>query len=566
MTILVVDDSEENRYQLEVLLKAHGYEVVCATQGAEALAIARDHPPDLIVSDILMPVMDGFTLCREWKRDARLRHIPFVFYTATYTDAKDRELALSLGAARFVLKPDDNDIFLKEIREAIQEASRSPVSAVSDGVMPELSDTPFLQRYNEALIRKLEDKMRQLEQANRELVREMAARELAETARREVQTIIHRSPLVVFLWQAEAEWPVEYVSDNVRQFGYPPEDFMSGGLRYTAIVHPEDLPRLLEDVARYAEEPRREGWVQQYRIRTKAGAERWVEVSMWIRRNAAGQITHYQGIMLDITERCRAEEEREQLRAQLLQAQKLEAIGTLAAGVAHEINNPMMGVMNYAELIAERVQDNAELAEFANRIQQEAQRIEGLIRNLLTFARHDQGPFSTARLSEIVSDTLSLIRAVLRHDQIRLEVDIPEDLPPVRCRKQQLQQVLMNLLTNARDALNERYPQAHKDKRVRITAQAINGRRGDSPQPRRWIRLTVEDHGIGISEEIRARIFDPFFTTKPAQRGTGLGLSISHGIVREHGGFLTAESVPGQWTRFHVDLPVTEELGQRSTR
>ncbi|MCE5264517.1 MAG: hypothetical protein LLG97_13410 [Deltaproteobacteria bacterium] len=119
-----------------------------------------------------------------------------------------------------------------------------------------------------------------------------------------------------------------------------------------------------------------------------------------------------------------------------------------------------------------------------------------------------------------------------------------------KCRSQQIQQVLMNLLTNARDALNERYPGYSPEKRLRVTAEIIR------KQGRTFIRTTVEDNGIGIRAEIRDRIFDPFFTTKPKETGTGLGLSISYGIVRDHGGELTAESEPGRYTRFHVDLPV----------
>ena len=126
MTILVVDDNEQNLYQLQVLLGGNGYQVVTAANGAEALAKARQNPPDLIVSDILMPVMDGFALCREWKKDERLQAIPFVFYTATYTDERDREFALSLGAERFLVKPEEPEVFMRTIREV---HPASPASA-----------------------------------------------------------------------------------------------------------------------------------------------------------------------------------------------------------------------------------------------------------------------------------------------------------------------------------------------------------------------------------------------------------------------------------------------------
>ena len=126
MTILVVDDNEEHLYLLQVLLSENGYQVVTAVNGAEALAKARQNPPDLIVSDILMPVMDGFALCREWKKDERLRHIPFVFYTGTYTDERDREFALGLGAAQFIVKPQKPEVLLRAIRKAIQHVQHPP--------------------------------------------------------------------------------------------------------------------------------------------------------------------------------------------------------------------------------------------------------------------------------------------------------------------------------------------------------------------------------------------------------------------------------------------------------
>ena len=164
MTILVVDDREENRYQLEVLLGGNGYQVVSVANGAEALAEARRQPPDLIISDILMPVMDGFALCREWKSDERLRSIPFIFYTATYTDQRDRDFALSLGADEFILKPEEPDNLLRFVREAVEAIRRAPSAAA---LTPEKAC--HLRQYNEELIRKLEDKMAQLEQSDRAL-------------------------------------------------------------------------------------------------------------------------------------------------------------------------------------------------------------------------------------------------------------------------------------------------------------------------------------------------------------------------------------------------------------
>ena len=189
--LLVVDDNEQNLYMLQVLLRGHGYEVASAGDGAEALEQARRDPPDMIISDILMPVMDGFTLCREWKRDDRLKAIPLVFYTATYTDPKDEELALSLGAERFIVKPVEPDVLVRMLREVIEKAAAGRLVAPREPVEEE---AVFFKEYNEALIRKLEDKMLQLEETNRELACEIVERVRAEAESRqkaEAVTIIN---------------------------------------------------------------------------------------------------------------------------------------------------------------------------------------------------------------------------------------------------------------------------------------------------------------------------------------------------------------------------------------
>ena len=254
-------------------------------------------------------------------------------------------------------------------------------------------------------------------------------------------------------------------------------------------------------------------------------------------------------VVIETTELRRAEEERAKLESRLRQQQKLESIGTLAGGVAHEINNPINGIMNYAQLIDDRLDPENPLREYAGEIVRESRRVAKIVLNLLTFARQDKEPHSPAKISDNVNDTLTLIRTIIRGDQITLDVDVPDDLPKIKCRSQQIQQVLMNLLTNGRDALNLRYPEHDPDKIMKVTARTFK------KEGRTWIRTTVEDHGAGIPDKIRGRVFDPFFTTKDRTKGTGLGLSISHGIVRDHNGELTFECEAGQYTRFHLDLP-----------
>ncbi|HLT39547.1 MAG TPA: ATP-binding protein, partial [Enhygromyxa sp.] len=263
-----------------------------------------------------------------------------------------------------------------------------------------------------------------------------------------------------------------------------------------------------------------------------------------------GRVERVIAVGTDVTERREAEAAQARLEATIRQQQRLESIGTLASGVAHEINNPVQGIMNYAELIATSPEVGEQAREFATEIGHESQRVAAIVRNLLAFSRQEgERPAGPARVGHIVEGTLSLVRTVLRKDQISLELDIPDDLPQVHCRVQQIQQVIMNLVTNARDALCARWPDYHEHKRIDIRASAVD-RDGRS-----WVRLSVVDRGGGVPEDVVSRIFDPFFTTKGRDQGTGLGLAVSHGIVAEHGGALWLENQPGESACFHVELP-----------
>ncbi len=294
------------------------------------------------------------------------------------------------------------------------------------------------------------------------------------------------------------------------------------------------------DVARTHENP----------VVTHTGEQRIIAWHNALLRDAQGIITGTLSSGEDITERLRAESEKVSIEAQLRQSQKLESIGTLASGVAHEINNPLMGMINYAELVRDRMGDDERASEMLKGIIDEGGRIAVIVKNLLSFARQDDTEYSLARIEDIVEETLSLLRAALKGDQIALSVEIENDLPAFPCRSQQIRQVLVNLVTNAQDALNQRYEYYDENKTLFITARQHVDDDG------KWIRITVEDHGNGIPLDIQERIYDPFFTSKSRDQGTGLGLSVSHGIVKEHGGRMDFETREGELTRFHVDLPL----------
>jgi signal transduction histidine kinase len=242
----------------------------------------------------------------------------------------------------------------------------------------------------------------------------------------------------------------------------------------------------------------------------------------------------------------------EGIQAQLRESQKLESIGTLAGGVAHEINNPINGIMNYAQLIKDLNIVNPDVNAFADEILHESHRISKLVKNLLAFSRHDKQHASHSYIAEVINDTLSLVKTVLRHDGITLAVNVPDDLPPVRCRSQQIQQVIMNLITNARDALKDG-TQVDEKRMITITSRLYR------KNSHAFLRTAISDTGPGIPDDVRIRMFEPFYTTKSRSMGTGLGLSICHNIISEHGGTIETESVKGQGATFSFDLPLDDE-------
>lgn len=247
--------------------------------------------------------------------------------------------------------------------------------------------------------------------------------------------------------------------------------------------------------------------------------------------------------------------ERREAEAQVIQASKLASIGELAAGVGHEINNPLNGIINCADILIKNAKKDSKQRQFSELIRAESERIANIVRGLLAFSRQEKGSYHPTRISDIVDAVLSLSRKKIAKSNVDLRVDVPEDLPMLNCSSERLQQVVMNLLINSLHALDERFPGVDPDKILALTATAIEHK------GKPYLRLTVEDHGCGIAPENMERMFDPFFTTKGRDKGTGLGLSVSDGIVKDHGGMITVQSEVNRVTRFHVDLPLNRQQG-----
>ena len=249
--------------------------------------------------------------------------------------------------------------------------------------------------------------------------------------------------------------------------------------------------------------------------------------------------------------------ERREAEAKVAHASKLASIGELAAGVGHEINNPVNSIINCADIVILETKEGTKARQFSELIRSEADRIARIVRDLLTFSRQDEGHYSSVKLLDVVDSVLNLSRKRLEKSRIKLAVDIPDSIPNLECRSEQLQQVVMNLVINAMHALDERYRGDHPNKCLTIRAE----HRTREEQ----ILLIVEDHGCGIPDSNVRRIFDPFFTTKGRDHGTGLGLSVSEGIVRSHGGSISVKSQVGKYTAFTVVLPVKSKANTHRT-
>ena len=235
--------------------------------------------------------------------------------------------------------------------------------------------------------------------------------------------------------------------------------------------------------------------------------------------------------------------------AAAVQAEQLAAIGALSAGVAHEINNPINGIINYAQMIIDKERGPAEIRDISDRIVKEGERIARIVASLLSYARRGVQEETTTSVEELINESLTLIGAQMKKEAITLDVRFADNLPRVFCVPQEIQQVFLNVISNARDALNRKYPENEGVKRLEIFADIDQSGGG------RWVRVIFRDNGIGIESAIKDKIMKPFFSTKPKGKGTGLGLSISHDIIRDNGGELTIDSQAGQSTTVQVRLP-----------
>jgi PAS domain S-box-containing protein len=318
------------------------------------------------------------------------------------------------------------------------------------------------------------------------------------------------------------------------------------------VTHPQDLAASLEYVRMISEGQAAQRSLGKRYLR-KSGETLWCSLNLSLVRDSAGQPAHFLAMIQDIDERKRAEEERTRLQQQLFQAQKMEALGTLAGGIAHDFNNLLSVMLGFASLARQRLGAEDPLQESMRMIEQSAQRAADLTRQLLGFARPERQQVKAICVEEVLD---RVRRMVARTFNRSIQVSVLKGSEPlwVSAEPSYLEQALLNLCINARDAMPDGGALA-----LEASAVELDSQRPELPAhcaAGRYAGISVQDTGVGIAPEAMPRIFEPFYSTKEPGRGTGLGLAMVYGFVKNHDGFVGVESELGHGTRFTIYLPL----------
>ncbi|MFW6112566.1 MAG: response regulator, partial [Chloroflexota bacterium] len=361
------------------------------------------------------------------------------------------------------------------------------------------------------------------------------------------------------LISTDLEGNITYTSKSFeRDTGYSRDEIK--GKNLSELLTPESYQVAMERVQKcYEGEGALPPW--EVEAKTKDGTLLFFEVSVSFIRQGS-RLKEIQFVARNITERKRAEKEKEQLQAQVAQSQKMEAVGTLAAGVAHDFRNLMMVISGYSELLLRRLRDNESLCAYVQEIRKAEERATLLVDQLLAFSRKQILKPEVLNLNNLIANTEKMLRRLVPEDVDFFAVLEP-NLKSVKVDAGQIEQVIVNLAVNARDAMPDGGTLSIKTENVVLTEKQCV----EIPESRsgEFVCLSVSDTGIGMNEETMSHIFEPFFTTKGPGTGSGLGLCTVYGIVKQHKGWINAYSKPGEGTTFKVYLPSLSAVPEGET-
>ncbi|HEY6837238.1 MAG TPA: response regulator [Geobacteraceae bacterium] len=534
ISLLYVEDSPVAREMLGsvITMKFPGVELRLAENGKAGLESFREAGADIVLSDVSMPVMSGIEMAKEIRTlDVT---VPIILLTA-HNDTQFLIDAIRAGVNRYVMKPVEHSQLFEAINEGISRVNL-------ERQVKEQQEELLLAK--EELEHRVEERTAELARTVEALQTEALERREAErdlmASERKFRSIFEDSKDAIFIMGADGR--VRDVNPaGCEILGYSREEILNvdAASLYCSPGERECYRRKLYD----------KGYVKDYelKLRKKSGDELYILATAAVIRDERGEIVGDQGIAHDITERRRLEQ-------QLLQSQKMESVGLLAGGVAHDFNNLMTAVLGYSQILKENLPAGDDMAgSCLDQVIAAAGRATELTRNLLAFSRKQIINPKPVQVNDIIINLAKLLTRVIGED-IELTTSLASRHLVVMADSGQIDQVLINLATNARDAM----PGGGK---LRITTQRVE--LGDEEAKRLaldagggYATISVRDSGTGMNAATKERIFEPFFTTKEVGKGTGLGLSIIYGIVKQHNGTVTVESEPGKGATFTVYLPL----------
>ncbi|MCC6398233.1 MAG: PAS domain S-box protein, partial [Bacteroidetes bacterium] len=497
----------------------NGYAPLLARNGVEALTLVLDEPVQMIVADAMMPKMDGFQLCKEVRTLPSCSTIPFIIYTGNYVDAADQEFARSIGVDRYVVKYAGLGALVQAINELAQQHYGRKMEEPAP-VQEQIDDQEFLEKHRAIVIKKLEEKMAELEMYADTLIRKNREIQASEDRYR---TLFDHASSAIFVLDRETGKVLDVNRAGIDLLGFAREELLA--MSHLPVAG-GDFTATMLDTSRYAS--------GETTITRRDGTS--VQVDIGIGPVARPQDTRVLLYVRDISEQ-------KKMREQLVQAEKMTLMGRLAAGIAHEIRNPLSAVALNLQYLVFKTQQQPELCDPLRDALEGTKRIEAVIENTLNLARVTPPVLNEQQINDLVPQVLGFIKLSVQQKEVRFATSYADALPPIRIDAKQIQQVILNVVQNAIDASPDKGT-------VELTTLLSHPEDAGKP----FVELAVRDYGPGLSAEQRKHLFEQFYTTKPG--GTGLGLSISKQIVEKHKGSMRIDPADGGGTIVRLLLPI----------
>jgi PAS domain S-box-containing protein len=572
-TVLLVEDSPTQAEQIRHILEDAGYTVHTASNGMDALAALKHEPAQVMISDIVMPGMDGYTLCRSIKDDESTWDMPVILLTSL-SDPEDVMRGLVSGADNFIVKPYEPAYLLSRIQSVL--ANRSPragdetrlgleiffggrkhyinsdrlqilnllISTYDNAVRVKrelVLSQALLEKLNIQLESKVKERTRALSAEVEEHHGTMAALRISE----EYYRTLLENDLTGVVVTATDGTIIDCNPSFLHTFGFASRDEARQHSMPELYWDPADGKDFLNLSMRSRKEDYRE------RAFRRSDGEKVYALEKGIGKHSeAGELVQVLGYVLDITDR-------KKLETSFLHAQKMEAIGRLTGGIAHDFNNMLMVILGFTDVLSMKIAAGDGHHRYLGEIRKATMRAAGLTQQLLAFSRKQVLQLETFCLNSVIDDTAKMISRLIG-DDVTLQLNLGELVANINADKGQIAQVLMNLIVNSRDAM----PKGGRLEIETSNQTLTEDHRRDHPYviPGRYVRLQVHDTGVGMDREVQAHLFEPFFTTKDRGKGTGLGLATVYGIVKQSGGYIWCDSKPGNGSTFVIHFPSSEAV------